>query len=341
MRSLKLGILAAALFTHTLSFAATTLNGAGASFPYPIYSKWFAEYQKDQKDVQFNYRPIGSGGGIRQLIAGTVDFGASDVPLKSKEKKKLKTKVLQIPTVIGAVTIVYNLPTLKGKELVIDGQTIADIYLGKILKWNDERIKALNPGVNLPEMPIAPIRRADSSGTTAIFTQFLSSSNKVWADEIGSGKSVRWKNGFGGKGNDGVTGLVKSTPGALGYIELAFAINNNLSYFAVKNPKGKAVKPTLENISKSATAFVNQIKANPKSELVGSIINGRDESAYPIAAMTYLLVPISNDNAPTRAQLKKFVNWAMEEGQDLASDLHYAPLPNTLRTEIKKRIETL
>lgn len=338
---MKHTLLILSLILSASAFATTTLNGAGASFPYPIYSKWFAEYQKTQKDVQFNYRPIGSGGGIRQLIAGTVDFGASDVPLKDKEKKKIKSKVLQIPTVIGAVTIVYNLPTLKGKKMVIDGTTLANIYLGKIKKWNDQAIAKLNPGVELPHTAIAPIRRADSSGTTAIFTQYLSSSSTDWENSVGAGKSVRWKTGFGGKGNDGVTGLVKSTPGAIGYIELAYAINNKLDYFAVKNPAGKAVRPTIANVSSSATSFMTMIKANPKAELVGSILNGRADNAYPIAAMTYLLVPVTDKNASTRTSLKAFVNWAMGEGQNLASELHYAPLPKALRAEIKTRVESL
>lgn len=334
-------LVAMSLLISSSVFASTTINGAGASFPYPIYSKWFAEYQKSNKEVRFNYKPIGSGGGVRQLIAGTVDFGASDVPLKTKEKKKLKNKVLQIPTVIGAVTIAYNLPEIGSKTLTIDGTTLADIYLGKIKKWNDAKLATLNPGTTLPNRDIAVIRRSDSSGTTAIFTQYLASNSEEWESSVGAGKSVKWKTGFGGKGNDGITALIKATPGALGYIELAYAVNNKLAYFAVKNPSGKAIKPSLSNISSSAKDFVKNLEASAQKELVGSILNGKDQEAYPIAAMTYLLVPVSNDNAATRASIKKFVEWAMDKGQDMAGDLHYAPLPKALRAKILTEVNTL
>lgn len=320
-------------------YASNMLNGAGASFPFPIYSKWFAEYQKENKDIRFNYRPIGSGGGIRQLIKGTVDFGASDVPMKDKEKKKLSYPVVQIPMVIGAVAVIFNLGEDASKDLTLDGPTTAQIFLGEITKWNDKAIASLNPGVQLPDTNIMLARRADSSGTTAIFTKYLSSVYPTWEKTVGAGKSVKWKTGFGGKGNDGVTGIVKQTKGSIGYVELAYALNNKLSFAALKNSKGKIVTPKLAAVSLSAQALASKLAAG--GELVGDISNSAEEQAYPITSMTYLLLPQTGSNAKTLEELKGFVAWALDNGDKMAEDLHYAPLPQGMKELVLKRLEKL
>ena len=319
-----------------ISFSATQLNGAGASFPYPIYSNWFLKYQQSHKDVRFNYRPIGSGGGIRQLIAGTVDFGASDVPLKPKERKKLKYPVIQVPMVIGAVVVTFNLGSDAPENLILDGSTIADIYLGKISKWNDPAILALNPGVKLPDLGIMVVRRADSSGTTAIFTKYLSSVSSDWKSSVGAGKSVKWKLGFGGKGNDGVTGIVKQTKGALGYVELAYALNSKLSYAHLKNSSGRVIEPKIENVSIAAQSLVS--KLGPDDELIGDISNSNEATAYPIASMTYLLLPQLAAKIESDLQLRKFIQWAYANGDSQAVKLHYAPLPDKLKTLVLNKL---
>ena len=308
----KLSLLVCIAFAiSTNSFAMIQLNGAGASFPYPIYSKWFSEYQKGNKEVRFNYRPIGSGGGVRQVIAETVDFGASDVPLKKTEIAKLKGPVLEVPMVKGAVVVVYNLD-LK-EQLTLDGETLANIYLGKISKWNDPAISKLNPKVKLPFQDIMVTRRADSSGTTAIFTQYLVSVSDFWKKNIGTGKAVKWPTGFGGKGNDGVTGIVRENKGSIGYVEMAYAETNKLQYVSLKTREGKVVLPKLKNIS---------------------------NDLYPIAAKTYMLVPISKNEAK-RNEMVKFIKWAFKNGDQSARDLHYAPLSLKTKDEYLKKLEEL
>jgi phosphate transport system substrate-binding protein len=320
--------------------AAVQLNGAGASFPYPIYSKWFSEYQKTNQGIRFNYRPIGSGGGVRQLIAGTVDFGASDVPLNSKEKSKLKNDVLQVPMVIGAVVLVYNLPELK-QGLVLDGSTLADIFMGKVKKWNDPKIQALNPETSLPKQNIMVVRRADASGTTAVLTEYFSEISSEWKSSVGAGKSVKWKTGFGGKGNDGVAGVVKQTPGSIGYVELAYALTNNLAYASLKNASGQVVKAELNNISVSARQLAKKLSSGKAQELVGRISNSTEGQAYPITSLTYLLVPLGEKNQSARQELRKFISWALVQGDSMVQELHYAPLPEQLKQMVRNQVEAL
>lgn len=323
-------ILSALLFGFQAN-AVTKVNGAGATFPYPIYSKWFSEYQKINKDVQFNYQSIGSGGGIRQVLKETVDFGASDAPMLEKEMSKAKWPIQHVPTVLGAVTVAYNLDEVSG-ELKLDSKTLVNIYLGNITKWNHKDIADLNPGVTLPDKNILPVYRADGSGTTDVFTDYLSNVSEMFKEKVGRGKSVSWPAGIGGKGNEGVTNMVKQTPGALGYVELAYALNNGLKTIAIKNAAGKYVQPSIEGVSASA-AGVDLASMGFK----GSIVNAPGEKAYPISAFTYILLPKAKENAQLK-ELKKFLNWALTDGQKFAKELHYAPLPGDLAKKLLKVI---
>jgi phosphate transport system substrate-binding protein len=319
-------------------FAKTKLNGAGASFPYPLYSKWFSEYAKDSPETLFNYQAIGSGGGVRQVIAQTVDFGASDVPLRDKDKKKAKFDILQIPTTIGAVVVTYNVEEIE-QGLKLDAQTLAKIFTGQITKWNDNKIQELNPNLNLPAKDILVVRRSDGSGTTAIFTGYLSAIDTTFEKVVGAGKAVKWPVGVGGKGNDGVTAMVKQMDGAIGYVELAYAITNQLNYAQLKNRAGKFIEPQISNISSSAKSFM-QI-ASTKKELVGAIFNSEDPQAYPITSFTYLLIPATIKKKGKYTQMKAFVDWAMTKGQSMAKKLHYAPLPKELATLVKRKVSEL
>lgn len=319
-----------ALMITTNAYATTKVNGAGASFPYPIYSKWFSEYNKENKDVQFNYQAIGSGGGIRQLIKQTVDFGASDAPMKEKDKKKAAWPVKHIPTVLGAVSIAYNLEI--GGSLKLDGMTLAQIFLGEISKWNDERIKKLNPGINLPNKDILIVRRADGSGTTAIFSDYLSTVSKKWESKIGRGKSLKWPVGIGSKGNDGVTATVKQTEGAIGYVELAYALKNNLPTVALKNKAGEFQKPSVTGVSLSAATLSKNAK------VTSSIVDAAGKGVYPISAFTYILLPVKEETTQLK-EVKKFLNWALTTGQEMTKELHYAPLPESLAKRMLKEIK--
>lgn len=311
------------LFSLSFAQAITQINGAGATFPYPLYSKWFLEYAKLQKEVRFNYQSIGSGGGVRQLLADTVDFGASDVPMKPEAEKKSKYQVLHMPTALGAVSVAYNLPGLTGLKLT--GDALTKIYLGEIKKWNHPLLKELNPGLNLPKKNILVAYRSDGSGTTAIFTDYLSSVNLTWKSKVGKGKAVKWPHGIGGKGNEGVTGLVRQMKGAIGYVELAYALQNKLEVVSLKNKSGQYVRPSLETITASASSLKDA--KNYKK----SIVNSMGENAYPITAMTFLLIPLKKHDGAKKEEFKKFLNWAMTKGQDIAPTLHYAPLPKALR----------
>jgi len=310
----------------SLSFnvvAAQKINGAGATFPYPIYSKWFAEYQKVKSDVQFNYQSIGIGGGVKQVLAQTVDFGATDSPMSDSELKQAKKPLRHIPTVIGAVAVAYNVQGVPA-NLKLEGATLADIFLGKITTWNDPAIKKLNPGINLPASEILVVRRADGSGTTSIFTDYLSVVSPEWKSKIGSGKSVKWPSGIGAKGNEGVTAMISQTEGAIGYLELAYALTNNLNTAMIKNAKGEFVSPSV----KSITSAGNSIK-DLKGDMRVSIINSNEKGAYPISAFTFILLPedpASNAIKETRA----FLRWALKDGQEFATELHYAPLPKKM-----------
>ena len=279
-----LSVIGLALVTVAPAEAQMLMNGAGATFPYPIYSKWFDEYTKVDPEVRFNYQSIGSGGGIRQISERTVDFGATDGPMTDEQLKKAPGELLHIPTVLGAVVATYN---LSGQpKLNFTGELLADIFLGKITQWSDERIKALNPSANLPNQPIVVVHRSDGSGTTFIWVDYLSKVSSEWAQKVGKGTSVNWPVGLGGKGNEGVAGQVKNTPGALGYVELAYAITNKLPTAAVKNQAGKFVEATIESTTAAATGAANSM---PEDFRV-SLTNAPGDQAYPIASFTWLLV---------------------------------------------------
>ena len=306
------------------------INGAGATFPYPLYSKWFFEYNKNNKDVQFNYQSIGSGGGIRQLIKQTVDFGASDAPMSPKDTKKVPWKVRHIPTVVGAVAIGHNIEGVKD-GLMLDGSTLADIFLGKIKKWNDPRLKALNPTVSLPDSAILVVRRADGSGTTDVFSDYLSTVSADWKKKVGRGKTLRWPTGIGAKGNDGVTAQIKNNVGAIGYIELAYALKNGIPTAAIKNSDNQFIRPNIQSISSSAFGI----------EDVGegiSIVNSSASGSYPISAFTYILLPEPEKDSVKLSRIRTFLRWALTEGQRYAAPLHYAPLPKQLAKGLLKTI---
>jgi len=327
-----LAVAAAVAFSPAASALAETLNGAGATFPYPIYSKWFDEYHQQKPDIQINYQSIGSGGGIRQFTAKTVDFGASDGPMSDKQMFAVDGKVLHIPTVLGAVVPVYNLPGVT--DLKFTGDVLADIYLGKIKSWSDPAIKALNPDAKLPESPIMVVHRADGSGTSYCFTDYLSSVSAEWKSKVGKGTSVNWPVGLGGKGNEGVAGLVKQTRASIGYVELIYATQNDIAYGAVKNQAGKFLKASLEGVSAAAASA-----KMPKDYRV-SIVNAPGDDAYPISTFTWLLI-YQNNGGKKGQILKDFLGWALEDGEKQVSDLGYAPLPDNVKAMVKQTIETI
>jgi phosphate transport system substrate-binding protein len=309
------------------------MNGAGATFPYPIYSKWFDEYTKVDPEVRFNYQSIGSGGGIRQITERTVDFGATDGPMTDELLKKAPAELLHIPTVLGAVVATYNLPGQP--KLNFTGDVLADVFLGKLTKWNDDRIKALNPSVSLPNQPIIVVHRSDGSGTTFIWVDYLSKVSSEWAQKVGKGTSVNWPVGVGGKGNEGVAGQVKNTPGALGYVELAYAINNKLSAAAIKNQAGKFIDATIESTTAAAAA------ASLPEDFRVSLTNAPGDQAYPVASFTWLLVYRDQANEAKGKALVKFLWWAIHEGQKYPSTLLYAPLPAPVVKQIEARIKQI
>jgi phosphate transport system substrate-binding protein len=316
------------------------LNGAGATFPFPIYSKWFDEYYKIDKNAKINYQSIGSGGGIRQITEGTVDFGASDSPMNDTEKKKAEDKnnsrVLQIPTMLGAVVLTYNLPGIN-KNINLSGETIADIYLGKIKRWNDGRIKADNPDINFPDKEIVVCYRTDGSGTTYIYTDFLSKVSPEWKQNQGTAKDVRFPVGQGGKGNEGVTGIVKQLEYSIGYIELIYALQNKLNYANVKNKEGEFISPSLESVTKAADNTVDEMTES----LTLSVTNAKGKGAYPIASYTYLLV-LENQRDLIRGRiLKSFIKWALTDGKKFANDLGYSSLPESVVAKALQRVELI
>ena len=313
--------------------AQMTINGAGATFPYPIYSKWFDEYAKVDPSVRFNYQSIGSGGGQKQILAQTVDFGASDGPMSDENLSKAPGKILHIPTVAGAVVMTYNLPG--NPALKLDGETIADIFLGKIKKWNDPKIAASNPGAKLPDNEIVVVHRSDGSGTTFIFTDYLSKVSGDWKQKAGNNTSVNWPTGIGGKGNEGVSGQVKQTPGAIGYVELIYALQNKMPYADLKNAAGEFVKPTIESVTAAlATAEI-------PDDFRFSMTNAPGKEAYPIAGATWLLVYQQQKDAAKGKKLVEFLKWAAKDGEKMAKDLQYAPLPDTLQQRVLARIDEI
>jgi phosphate transport system substrate-binding protein len=317
----------------TTASAQMMINGAGATFPYPIYSKWFDEYAKVDPSVRFNYQSIGSGGGQKQILAQTVDFGASDGPMSDDNLAKAPGKLLHIPTVAGADVVAYNLPG--NPALKFDADTIAGIFLGQIKKWNDPKIAALNPGVTLPDQEIVVVHRSDGSGTTYIWTDYLSKISPEWKTKVGTNTSVNWPTGIGGKGNEGVAGQIKQTPGALGYVELIYAVQNKMPYADVKNAAGEFVKPTLESVTAAlATADV-------PDDFRFSMTNAPGKEAYPIAGATWLLVYKQQKDATKGKKLVEFLKWAAKDGEKMAEDLQYAPLPESLQQRVLKRIDEI
>ena len=337
MKKLILSLLGCGCFfaAQTGVQAQLLINGAGATFPYPIYSKWFDEYAKTDPSVRFNYQSIGSGGGQKQITARTVDFGASDGPMSDENLAKAPGKILHIPTVAGAVVITYNLPD--NPKLKLDGPTLAGIFLGNVTKWNDPKIVALNPDVKLPATDIVVVHRSDGSGTSFIFTDYLSSVSPVWLDSVGKGTSVKWPAGvgLGAKGNEGVAGQVKQLPGAIGYVELIYANQNKLPFADLKNAAGNFITPSLDSVTAAlATAKI-------PDDFRFSMVNAPGDQAYPISGTTWLLVYEQQKNADKGKKLVEFLNWALTKGETMASTLDYAPLPDAVQQRVLERIKTI
>jgi phosphate transport system substrate-binding protein len=318
-------------------FGQTTLNGAGATFPYPIYSKWFAEYAKVHSGIQINYQPNGSGGGIRGVTEGTVDFGASDMPMTDEQLKeaadKLKTNVLNIPTVLGAVVPIYNVPGVTG-EVKFTPDVLAGIFLGRITNWNDRSIAADNPGLKFPSQDIIVVHRSDGSGTTFIWTDYLSKVSSDWKAQVGSGTSVKWPKGLGGKGSEGVSGSVRQLPGSIGYVELIYALQNKITFGSVKNSSGVFVKGTLESVT-AAAASAPKMPADFRV----SITNAPGKDAYPISSFTWMLVPQQAKDSAKGKILADFLNWMLTNGESMTGELSYAPLPESVASKVKETIK--
>ncbi|HWR36118.1 MAG TPA: phosphate ABC transporter substrate-binding protein PstS [Clostridia bacterium] len=330
IRSFKLMLFMALL--ATLASAQTTLNGAGATFPYPMYSKWFSEYHKKNPNVQINYQSIGSGGGIRQVLAGTVEFGASDGPMTDEQLSQAKTKILHIPTVLGSVVPAYNVPGVSA-ELKFTPEVLAGIFMGRITSWNDPQIAKANPGVNLPAQSIIVVHRSDGSGTTFIFTDYLSSVSPEWKSSAGKGTSVKWPVGMGAKGNEGVAGMIRQLQGSIGYIELIYAVQNKIPYGTVKNKAGSFVKATLESTTAAAAS------AKMPADFRVSIVNAPGKDAYPIASFTWLLVSAQSKDAGKGKIMSEFLNWMLDEGQKMTPQLTYAPLPKDVIEKVRATVK--
>jgi len=310
---------------------AQKLTAAGATFPYPIYSKWFSEYSSAHPGVEVNYASIGSGGGIAQVTKGLVDFGASDMPMTDDMLASSPVKLIHIPTVLGAVVPVFNVPGVT--DLRFSPDVLADIYLGKIANWNDPRIAKDNSEAKLPDQKIIVVHRSDGSGTSFIWTDYLSKVSKDWANGPGKGTALSWPTGVGGKGNDGVAGLVRQMPGAIGYVELIYALQNHITFGAVKNPAGNWVKASIESVT-DAAASVKQMPADYRV----SITNAPGANAYPISSFTYLLIPVKGTNPQNRAVMKDLLSWILKSGEGQVSALSYAPLPESL---VDKELKTV
>ena len=314
-------------------FGQTTLNGAGATFPYPIYSKWFSEYGKSHSGVQINYQSIGSGGGIRQVTAGTVDFGASDMPMTDKQLQEAKFKILNIPTVLGADVPAYNVPGVSG-EVKFTPESLAGIFMGRISKWNDKAITSVNPGINFPDKEIIVVHRSDGSGTTFIWTDYLSKVSPEWKSQVGADTSVKWPIGMGGKGNEGVAGLIRQLSGSIGYVELIYAVQNNIPYGSVRNSSGTFVKASLEGVT-AAAASAPKMPADFRV----SITNAPGKDAYPISSFTWLLIPEQSKDSAKGKILNDFLNWMVTDGQKMTTALAYAPLPDNVVAKVKEAIK--
>jgi phosphate transport system substrate-binding protein len=333
MRRIALFVCLMSSVLASAAWGQTQLNGAGATFPYPMYSKWFSEYNKLHPDVRINYQSIGSGGGIRQVMAGTVDFGATDGPMSDEQLGQAKTKILHIPTVLGAVVPAYNVPGVSG-EVKFTPEALAGIFLGRITSWNDKAITSANPGVNFPNQPIVLIHRSDGSGTTYVWVDYLSKVSADWKSQVGKGTSVKWPVGLGGKGNEGVAGMIRQMDGSIGYVELIYAVQNKIPYGSVKNAAGQFVKASLE----STTAAAASVKSMPADFRV-SITNPPGKDAYPIASFTWLLIPAQSREASKGKILSDFLSWMVGDGQQLTAGLSYAPLPETVAEKVKSAIK--
>jgi phosphate transport system substrate-binding protein len=315
--------------------AQTKLNGAGATFPNPIYQKWFSDYHQQHPDIEINYQSLGSGAGIAQVTSRTVDFGASDGPMSDQQLKTAKFKILHLPTVLGSVVPAYNIPGFNG-ELKFTPDILAGIYLGKITSWNDASIAKVNPGVSLPNQAIVVIHRSDGSGTTYIWTDYLSKISSDWNTQVGKGTSVKWPVGLGAKGNEGVAGMIRQMDGAFGYIELIYALKNNIPFGSVKNPAGTFVKASLE----STTAAAASLKTMPADFRV-SITNAPGKDAYPISSFTWLLVPADWQDKNKEKVFLDFLNWMLDQGQTMTSQLNYAPLPDSVKEKEREALKTI
>ncbi|GFO69032.1 phosphate-binding protein [Geomonas limicola] len=329
---LTVAVLAALALAGNAS-AETLINGAGATFPYPLYSKWFAEYAKIDKSVKFNYQSIGSGGGIKQITAQTVDFGASDKFLSDEELKAAPGKLLHLPTVMGAVVVTYNVPGV-GKGLKLSPETLAQIYEGKITSWSDPKLMHDNAGLKLPNKPIIVVHRSDGSGTTSIFTDYLTAVSPEWAKKVGKGTSVKWPVGLGGKGNEGVAGQIKTTPYTIGYVELAYAFENKLPYASLKNSAGSFVEPSIASTTAAARGAAKSMPADFRI----SLVNQPGKDAYPIVGFTWLLVYQDQKDKAKGKKLVDFLKWELHQGQKMADKLLYAPLPANVAKMVEKTV---
>jgi phosphate transport system substrate-binding protein len=329
-------IAAGVLALVTAGANAQHINGAGATFPNPIYSKWFSEYKSQNPNVEINYQSIGSGGGIQQVTSGTVDFGASDVPMTDDQLAKAKVKVMALPTVLGAVVPVYNIPGVS-KDLNFSGDVIADVYLGKITKWNDARIVKDNPGVSFPDHGILPVYRSEGSGTSFIFTDFLSKVSPDFKSKIGAGSAVRWPVGIGQKGNEGVAGMVRQAPYSFGYVELIYAEQNKMSFGLVRNAAGKFIKASTSGVTAAAAAAAKTMPADYRI----SITNAPGADSYPISSFTWLLIPTHSTDAAKTKAIVGFLNWMLDHGEAEAAALTYAPLPKAVQDMVRKSIATI
>ncbi len=333
---LSMSLLLCFAFTAAAQSNPVLLNAAGATFPYPIYSKWFSDYHQQNPGIQINYQSIGSGGGIQQLKAGTVDFGASDMPLNDQLLSQFNFKILQFPTVLGAVVPTYNVPGVSA-TLKFTPQAIADIYLGKVTKWNDKEITASNPGVQLPGNDIIVVHRSDGSGTTFVFTDYLSKVSPDWKSHVGANTSVNWPVGLGGKGNEGVSGLIEQTPNSIGYVELIYALQNHMGYGLVQNAAGKFVKADLESVTNAAAGVAQKMG----SDMRISITDAPGAETYPISSFTYLLIPQKISDPVKKKAIVDFLHWMLVSGQGEVEALNYARLPKAVVALNTKQLSQL
>jgi len=312
------------------------INGAGASFPYPLYSLWIDEYCKRNGNVKINYQSIGSGAGIEQVAKKIIDFGGSDAPMSDEKMNEASGEILHIPTVLGAVAVIYNLPDV-GESIKFSPEIVADIFLGRIKKWNDPDLVAVNPGVNLPEREIVVVRRSDGSGTTNIFTDYLSVVSTDWKEQVGKGTSVQWPTGLGAKGSEGLSRQVQATVGSIGYVEVSYALLNKLSYGMIKNKSGVYVAPTIASISAAAAGAAPEMP----DDLRVSIVDSPGEKAYPIAGYTYILVYREPNDLLKGQALARFLWWAVHDGEMMAAEMYYAPLPPEVVGKVEKKLQSM